>query len=110
MSAGSTQTDSSALKRQAHDDNGALAAFNRLKRKAVVVMIGLGLVFVGMSIAITDADQTLFQKFVGSLAFFLLIGLGIYAWYILKDANKWARVFRLRVRQTAQRIREQEAS
>ena len=110
MSAGSTQTGSSGLKKQAQDDSRALAAFERLRRKATVVIVGTGLAFVGMAIAITDADQTLFQKATGAATFALLLGLVFFAWHIRKDAGAWVGIFRLRARLAARQLKEQEVS
>ena len=107
MSEGSTTANSLELADRLEFSRAALAAFGRLRRKASVVILGCGLVFVGMAIAITDADQTNFQKAAGLAGFVLLLLLVFFAWHIRKDADNWNRLLLGRSVDLSQRLEDQ---
>ena len=74
MSYGSTQTNRSAKPKRPTPSQGLLAVFRRLRRKATIIVIGAALSFLGMSIAVTDASQSVFQKAIGTATLVILLG------------------------------------
>ena len=92
MSYGSTQTNSLVKPERPTPSQGLLTVFRRIRRKASITVIGAAFSFLGMSIAVTDASQSVFQKAIGTATLVILLGLVFFAWHIRKDADKWAEI------------------